>query len=67
MLVDNFGMFFKLICLLGLGMTILVSVKYNQDEGIDNGEYYAMLLFATSGLFFMISGSDMITIFMGWR
>ncbi len=63
--VDNFGMFFKLICLLGLGMTILVSVKYNQDEGIDAGEYYAMLLFATSGMFFMISGSDMITIFMG--
>ncbi len=63
--VDNFSTFFKLICLLGTGMTILVSVKYNKDEDIDNGEYYALLLFATFGMFFMISGSDMMTIFMG--
>ncbi|VAX20529.1 NADH-ubiquinone oxidoreductase chain N [hydrothermal vent metagenome] len=63
--VDRFGQFFKLICLLGTGMTILVSVKYNKDENIDNGEYYALLLFATSGMLFMVSGSDMITIFMG--
>lgn len=63
--IDRFGVFFKLICLLGTGMTILVSVKYNRDENIDNGEYYALLLFATSGMLFMVSGSDMITIFMG--
>ncbi len=63
--VDNFASFFKLVCLLGTGMTILVSVTYTINEGISNGEYYALLLFATSGMFFMISGSDMVTIFMG--
>lgn len=63
--VDAYSTFFKLICLLGAGMTILVSIKYNKDENIDTGEYYALLLFATSGMFFMASGADMITIFMG--
>ena len=46
--VDNFASFFKLVCLLGTGMTILVSVTYTINEGISNGEYYALLLFATS-------------------
>jgi len=63
--VDNFSTFFKLVCLLGTGMTILVSVKYNKTENIDGGEYYALLLYATAGMFFMISGADMMTIFMG--
>ncbi|MDH5509383.1 MAG: NADH-quinone oxidoreductase subunit N [Nitrospinota bacterium] len=63
--VDNFSGFVKLVCLLGAGMTILVSVNYIKDEGIDGGEYYALLLFATIGMFFMVSGADLITIFLG--
>lgn len=63
--VDNFASFFKLVFLLGAGLTILISVVYNQEEGVDSGEYYALLLFATAGMFFMASGADMMTIFMG--
>lgn len=63
--VDNFATFFKLICLLATGLTILMSIRYNQQEGVDSGEYYAMLLFTTVGMFFMASGADMMTIFMG--
>ncbi|GMT42889.1 MAG: NADH-quinone oxidoreductase subunit N [bacterium] len=62
---DRFTQFFKLIFLLGTGLTILISVRYAQDENIDHGEYYALLLFATVGMMFMAAGSDMITIFMG--
>ena len=63
--VDDFSGFIKLVCLLGAGMTILMSVKYTKDEGIDGGEYYSLLLFATTGMFFMVSGADLITIFLG--
>ncbi|VAX26168.1 NADH-ubiquinone oxidoreductase chain N [hydrothermal vent metagenome] len=63
--VDNFSTFFKLVMLLATGLTILISNKYNQTEGIDNGEYYALLLFTTVGMFFMASGKDLITIFIG--
>lgn len=63
--VDNFSVFFKLIGLLAAGLTILISLQYNKTEGIDDGEYYALLLFATVGMLIMVSGADLITIFMG--
>ena len=62
---DRFTQFFKLIFLLGTGMTILISVRYAEDERINHGEFYALLLFATVGMMFMAAGSDMMTIFMG--
>jgi len=63
--VDNFSTFFKVIFMISAGLTALISVKYAKDEGIDHGEYYAMILFATVGMCVMASGRDLITIFMG--
>ena len=62
---DRFTQFFKLIFLLGTGLTILISIRYAEDEKINHGEYYALLLFATVGMMFMAAGTDMMTIFMG--
>ncbi|MBI5815835.1 MAG: NADH-quinone oxidoreductase subunit N [Nitrospinae bacterium] len=63
--VDNFSTFFKVVFLIGTGLSILLSVKYIKDEGIDSGEYYAMLLFATVGMFTLASAANLITVFMG--
>lgn len=63
--VDNYSRFFKLIFLLGTGLTILISIKYTKDEGINNGEYYSLLLFATAGMMLMAGGTDLIVIFLG--
>src|SRR3989304_2406999 len=63
--VDNSSRFFKLIFLLGTGLTILISIKYTKDEGINNGEYYSLLLFATAGMMLMAGGTDLIVIFLG--
>ena len=63
--VDNFSTFMKLVILLATGLTILLSIRYSEEERVDSGEYYALLLLATVGMFFMASGSDMMTIFMG--
>jgi NADH-quinone oxidoreductase subunit N len=63
--VDNFGSFFKLVMLLAAGMTILISMRYNEENNVDSGEYYALILFTTVGGFFMASGEDMMTIFLG--
>ncbi len=64
-IVDNFSTFFKLICLLATGLTILVSIRYCEEENIHEGEYYALLLFTTVGMLFMASGEDLMTIYMG--
>ncbi len=63
--VDNYSKFFKLLFLLCTGLTILISLKYLKDEGINHGEYFAILLFATLGMMIMASGADFITIFLG--
>jgi NADH-quinone oxidoreductase subunit N len=63
--VDNYCRFFKLIFLLGTGLTILISIKYLDNEALQHGEYYALILFATLGMMIMASGAELITIFLG--
>jgi NADH-quinone oxidoreductase subunit N len=63
--VDNYSRFFKLIFLLGTGLTILISIKYLEDEDIQYGEYFALILFATMGMMIMASGAELITVFLG--
>lgn len=64
-IVDNYSRFFKLIFLLGTGLTILISIKYLEHERMQYGEYFALILFATIGMMIMASGVELITIFLG--
>lgn len=63
--VDNYSRFFKIIFLIGTGLTILISIKYVQQETMPPGEYYAMLLMATLGMMIMSSSADLMPIFLG--
>lgn len=63
--VDNYARFFKLIFLLATGLTLLISLKYVKDEGINHGEYFALLLFATLGMMIMAGSADLITLYLG--
>lgn len=63
--VDNYARFFKLIFLLGTGLTILISIKYLANEAMQHGEYFVLILFATVGMMIMASGAELITIFLG--
>lgn len=63
--VDNYSRFFKLIFLLGTALTILISIKYLDDEALQKSEYFALILFATIGMMIMASGAELLTIFLG--
>lgn len=63
--VDNYARFFKLIFLLGTGLTILISMKYLEDEDMQYGEYFVLILFATLGMMIMASAAELITVFLG--
>jgi NADH-quinone oxidoreductase subunit N len=63
--VDNYSRFFKLIFLLGTGLTILISIKYLENEAMQYGEYFALIVFATLGMMVMASGAELITVFLG--
>jgi len=62
---DGFGGFFKLFFYLTCILTIGMSVRYLEVEGVTFGEYYAVLLLATAGMAFMVSAADLIVLFLG--
>lgn len=64
-ILDPFSNFFKLLLYAGTGLTILLSIRYLEMERIHLGEYYAFLLFSTSGMMVMVSGADLITLYLG--
>ncbi len=62
---DGYALFFKIIFLIASGLTILISIGYAEREGIESGEYYGLILFATVGMMLMASASHLITLFLG--
>lgn len=62
---DGYSTFFKLLFLINLILTILISVKYITVEKMNLGEYYAFILFSTLGMMIMASARDLILIYLG--
>ncbi|MDA8169413.1 MAG: NADH-quinone oxidoreductase subunit N [Nitrospiraceae bacterium] len=62
---DGYGIFFKFIFLVSLVLAVLLSNKYLSVEGVNHGEYYGLMLFATVGMMVMASASDLITVYLG--
>ena len=62
--VDNFAVFFKALILLSLVLAILASVRFVGEAPYPGGEYYALLLFTGVGMLFMVSGHNLISIYV---
>jgi NADH-quinone oxidoreductase subunit N len=63
--VDGFGIFFNWIFLVAALMVALASYKYLEIAGEHHGEYYSLILFAQCGMYFLATGTDLITLFIG--
>jgi NADH-quinone oxidoreductase subunit N len=63
--VDRFALFFKAVFLLAAILTVLMSVRYLEIEGVSPGEYYFLILCSTLGMMIMAGGIDLITSFIG--
>lgn len=64
-LLDNFGLFFSLLFLAAAALTILSSIHYIRQAGIHEGEFYALILFATVGMMLMAAANDLLVFFLG--
>jgi len=62
---DNLRMSFSIVALLTTAVTILISSVWVENENVPEGEFHALLLFATFGMMFMASGSDLVIMFLG--
>ncbi|MBI4462326.1 MAG: NADH-quinone oxidoreductase subunit N [Acidobacteria bacterium] len=65
LVVDSFFIYFSFLFLLATALVVLMSIKYLDLEEEHEGEYYALVLFATVGMMFMAGGTDLITLFVG--
>ena len=64
-LLDSFSLFFTQLFVAIAALTILSSVQYLRDTGIYEGEFYSLILFATTGMIVMASANDLIVFFLG--
>lgn len=62
---DAYSTYFKLIFIINLVLTVLISLRYIHREKAGYGEYYSLLVFATSGMMLMASAKDLIILYLG--
>jgi NADH-quinone oxidoreductase subunit N len=63
--VDATSIFFNAIFAIAALIVALVSYKYLEIAGEHHGEYYSLILFAQCGMYFLATGTDLITLFIG--
>ncbi len=63
--LDHFALTLNWIFLAVALITILISLDYLPRQGIERGEYYALILFATGGMMLLAQGTDLIVLFLG--
>jgi NADH-quinone oxidoreductase subunit N len=63
--VDGFAVFMKWLVLLGSALTLLMSLAYNERERMARAEYPVLVMFATLGMFLMVSANDLILLYVG--
>ncbi|MGH7254815.1 MAG: NADH-quinone oxidoreductase subunit N [Nitrospirales bacterium] len=64
-ILDPYASFWKLLLYVVTGLTILLSVSYLRAERIHLAEYYGFLLLSLAGMMIMVSGADLLTIYLG--
>src|SRR5260370_17613641 len=62
--IDGFAIVFKGIFLISAALPIAIPTRYLDIEGEQHGEYYALILFATTGMMFLSSGYDLIALYI---
>ncbi len=65
MVSDDFGLVATLVFIAGAMLTVLISISYAEVRSIDRGEYYALLIYAVSGMSMMAASTDLFTFFLG--
>jgi NADH-quinone oxidoreductase subunit N len=63
-IADAFSGFINMIVLSAAIITCFLSVDYLKRTGMEEGEFYSLLLFSTTGIMFMGAANDLIAIFI---
>lgn len=64
-IVDGYAVFFKILFILGILMTLLFAMEYVESMVAHRGEFYVFLLSALLGMCALASATDLMTAFVG--
>ena len=65
LVVDRYALFFTCVFAAGAVLALLASGDWLVAHGVDYGEYYALLLFATAGMVMLAMAADLVALFLG--
>jgi NADH-quinone oxidoreductase subunit N len=63
--LDRLTQFGTALLAVGGALSVLLSIYYLKDAGIQHGEYYSLLLLATSGMILLVGAVDLVSVFLG--
>jgi NADH-quinone oxidoreductase subunit N len=63
--VDDFSLFVHVVVLAAVALAILGSLDYLDQQRIQRGEYYALILFAAAGMGILVGANELVTAFIG--
>jgi NADH-quinone oxidoreductase subunit N len=64
-ILDNYALFFHIVICYAAALIVLLSMDYLERQGAESAEYYALLLFSTSGMMLLSAANDLIIVFLG--
>src|SRR5437868_7668107 len=64
-LLDRYALFFHFVICYAAALAVLLSIDYLRRNGVESGEYYALLLFSTAGMMLLASAGDLLVVFLG--
>jgi NADH-quinone oxidoreductase subunit N len=62
---DHFSIFVHVVVIVAAALAILGSLDYLEKEGLQRGEYYALVLFAAAGMGILAGANELVTAFVG--
>jgi NADH-quinone oxidoreductase subunit N len=63
-LLDNYALFFDVVICYAAALIVMLSMDYLGRSGGESGEYYSLVLFATTGMMLLASAGDLIVVFL---
>ena len=63
--VDRFGVYVSVLVLAVGALTILFSARFLEREGAEQGEFYALMLFALAGMVLMLETTNLVMLLIG--
>ena len=65
LVVDRFSIFLNLTFFLGAALCVMLGGGFMREQRFEFGEFYALVLLATSGMIILVQALDLVAVFIG--